>query len=541
MYKTQVTLRSKLLGGPYSIIHTSRTNSEVPGSRFFRARRIGTMTISDHVEREAPLESCDETARRTRIVTVLESVARNWVNRTEDLNIAIRLLTFGSSILGVVTNESDLDAVLLLPSSFTRERFFAEFPGALRESSMDLVIESIMAVPDAHVPVLKLVANGLPVDILPCRVPVKALQSLSTVESGRDLDFSQLPFKELDQPSLLALNGVRVGRTLVDSIRAGRLLPEDERVNGGEDRLAKFRMCLRAVKLWAKQRGIYSNVCGFFGGVTWAILLARTCLSQRTDGAVCIDACSCEHILAKFFRSLSEQNWGAANPVSLRPLPAALSQFIASIRPLSNPPSSLPSPSGEDSDSMWDPSVSDIDRKSLMPILTPIPPFMNSTFNVFPTTQKVLLDEFRRAADITSSSTWEMELLSLPVLDELKRQYATFLTISLSVKSEEDKKLLFVWESLVGSKLRVLFFHLERIAGVICRPFPIAVPVSDLQVQFVIALALLPVNGGEQRTIDFNDAVAQFHSALVAAMEHRDDAALLQAKCHLRIALSRPS
>ena len=496
------------------------------------------MTISSYVEGKAPLESTEETSNRLDITISIEGLAEMWLNSSNDITSRIKLIPFGSSILGVVTNESDLDAVLLLPSTISRDRFFSEFTDVLRNATSGLVLESIMAVPDAHVPVLKLMANGLPVDILPCRIPHKALQSL--LSTNGELDFSLVPFKELDQPSLLALNGVRVGRTLVDSVRAGRLVAEDERVSGGDARLAKFQTCLRAVKLWAKQRGIYSNACGFFGGVTWAILLVRTCLSKDSDDSVCIDSCSEEAVLSHFFRSLHEQPWGAAHPVSLRPLPASLAQFLISMRPQSNPGSTLPSPNtGEDGETMWDPSVSEADRKALMPVLTPIAPFMNSTFNVFPTTQKILTDEFRRALELTSSPDWTMERLCQPVLEELGRQYGTFLTLTLSVKSEEHKKQLFVWESLIGSKLRVLFFHLERLPGVVCRPFPTAVPVSDLEVEFVIALALLPHSNGDKRIVDFNEAVSQFHGALVTALEHRDDAHLLQRECQLAVALRR--
>jgi poly(A) polymerase len=496
------------------------------------------VSLQSYIDRVASLEPLDSQNRRREIQQALEMLATRWLENEGESGFHGRLLPFGSSILGVVTKESDLDAVLLIPSSVSRESFFTHFSAILHEHGREIGLESLMAVPDAHVPVLKTVISGLSVDILPCLIPPKRLKVL--LESS-SLDFTLVSLKELDTPSLLALNGVRLGRTLIDSIRAGRIVSDDEVISDESSRLTKFQLVLRLVKHWAKQRGIYSNACGFFGGVAWAILLVRFCLSEDPlKDTVVIDSYSETDLLARFFQSLHEQSWGASNPVSLRPLPSSIAKFISSMRPPSAISSPLMSPAADEepssSPSLWDPSTSDIDRKSLMPILTPLAPFMNSTFNVVPMTFKILTDEFRRAYELTKHE-WDIEVVCHPVLTELEARYPTRLVLNLSSISQEGK-WLFVWESLIGSKLRVLLYHLERIPGVICRPFPSSIRNENL-LAFKIYIALLPLNGQDRRIVDFNDAVGQFHGALAGAMQVRLDHAELRQKCRLEIRLDK--
>jgi poly(A) polymerase len=59
-----------------------------------------------------------------------------------------------------------------------------------------------------------------------------------------------------------------------------------------------FRTALRCIKVWAKNRAIYSNVMGFFGGVAWAIVVARVC--QMFPNA------TASTVVAKFFHIMHE-------------------------------------------------------------------------------------------------------------------------------------------------------------------------------------------------------------------------------------------
>lgn len=91
-----------------------------------------------------------------------------------------------------------------------------------------------------------------------------------------------------------SFNGVRVAEMIM------RLVPN----------IANFTTTLRAIKMWAKRRGVYSNVLGFLGGVNWAILVAFIC--QRYPNA------APSTLVARFFRVLSLWNWSV--PILLAPV-----------------------------------------------------------------------------------------------------------------------------------------------------------------------------------------------------------------------------
>ena len=103
-------------------------------------------------------------------------------------------------------------------------------------------------------------------------------------------------FRGPDLPSIRSLKGRR------DTDMIDKLIPEKH----------TFRLALRCIKLWAKNRGVYSNKLGYIGGVTWAMLVARICIDNPNTPVY--------KLLERFFEFYSTYDWGPKNPVALCPI-----------------------------------------------------------------------------------------------------------------------------------------------------------------------------------------------------------------------------
>lgn len=107
--------------------------------------------------------------------------------------------------------------------------------------------------------------------------------------------FAKVPWEENDEETFYSLNGCLLTRSFHE------LIPNAN----------SFTLALRMVKLWAKRRGIYGNDCGYPGGLSWSICLARVCQTYPTVNAA--------ELVARFFRMYYRWDWRTV--VSL--LPAA--------------------------------------------------------------------------------------------------------------------------------------------------------------------------------------------------------------------------
>ncbi|CAG2180870.1 unnamed protein product, partial [Oppiella nova] len=332
--------RAPSLGITSPISVTEPTDSDMQASR----------ELEECLRAFGLFESDQEMEHRMNVLSKVNHIVQTWIKdmsakKMPKQNAELmsgKIFTFGSYRLGVHTKGADIDTLLVAPRHIERSDFFDTFEKLL---SAIPDCEYVRAVEEAFVPVIKTKIEGIELDILFARLALKNIPPDQDLRDGALL-------KNLDEKSVRSLNGSRV----TDDILL--LVPNHE----------SFRLALRAVKLWAKKRGIYSNALGYLGGVSWAMLVARTCqLYPRASAAT---------LLQKFF--LVFRQWPWPKPVLLRH------------NSEDNPNLGFP---------VWDPRINPADRYHLMPIITPSYPQQNSTFNVSSSTKSIMTNEFSRASD----------------------------------------------------------------------------------------------------------------------------------------------
>nr|BAB39139.1 poly(A) polymerase [Carassius auratus] len=371
---------------------------------------IYTQKLTEAMKPFGVFEGEDELNHRLAVLGKLNSFVKEWIAEISDsknlppssvTNVGGKIFTFGSYRLGVHTKGADIDALCVAPRHIERTDFFSSFFEKLKRHDE---IKDLRAVEDAFVPVIKFKFDGIEIDLLFARL---ALQS---IPDNLDLRGDSL-LRNLDIRCIRSLNGCRVTDEIL------YLVPNKE----------NFRLTLRAIKLWAKRRGIYSNMLGFLGGVSWAMLVARTC--QLYPNAVAAT------LVHKFFLVFSKWEW--PNPVLLKqPEDSNLN---------------LP---------VWDPRVNPSDRYHLMPIITPAYPQQNSTYNVSTSTRTIMSEEFKNGLTVTDEilqgkADWS-KLFEPP---NFFQKYKHYIVLTASASTEENH---LEWIGLVESKIRVLVGNLER-------------------------------------------------------------------------------
>lgn len=372
---------------------------------------------------------------------LIELSINQGISEEEANNISGNLYTFGSYRLGVITPNSDIDCIFLAPQNLTREIFFNKFYLKLQQ---DRNVKKLQALPETYTPIIQFMYDDVDIDLLLATLPYKTLK-----DCYYSLDNDHI-LKNLDEVTVRSLNGIRVADLILNSV------PNKD----------YFRNTLRFIKLWAKSRGIYSNILGFLGGISWALLTAKICQLYPNFNV--------SQLICKFFKVYSIWNW--KYPVLLQNIKKY------NIEGLNNFP-------------VWDPEKNIKDKLHIMPIITPAFPCMNSTHNVTYCTRNILIEEFKRAHSIiqymedennikssirmnklwpnnnvnninnSSNNVWMTILEPL----DLFSTYKHFLHIQIMGINEF---IYNSWKGWIESKIRLLFKKLETINELKIRPFP---------------------------------------------------------------------
>ncbi|EJK66507.1 hypothetical protein THAOC_12570 [Thalassiosira oceanica] len=279
------------------------------------------------------------------------------------------LYTSGSYRLGVHEPGADIDTIAVAPSFCSRDDFFgsnyvppgdamdegddedgeqARDPDSLAERiRRQPHVTNFVPVENAAVPILTFDWEGINIDLLFARL------STSSIPRNFDID-NDLVLSGVDAATEKSLNGPRV-TNLIAAL-----------VGGTEQRYQTFLTVVRLVRKWAKNRGLYSNKMGYWGGVN--INMAVALVLQLYPNACPASA------LRKFF--LVFKSWRWPNPVMLtRPHDAELGLQVWNSHQAAN-------------------------MRQVAPMITPAYPAMNSTLSVSRQTLQILHEEFCRGHGI---------------------------------------------------------------------------------------------------------------------------------------------
>ncbi|RAL47436.1 hypothetical protein DM860_013401 [Cuscuta australis] len=228
---------------------------------FLRMEMERSSSLSQMMMNEGLVPSEEDELRRRNVIHKLKKIVMEWIKRVAYRHqlpkrylamASARILTFGSYGLGVHNAASDIDALCVVPCfANMREDFFVLLYNILASRPE---ISDIYCVKDAKVPLMRFKFDGISVDL-----PYAQLKVISIPENV-DL-FNPFFMRNIDESSWKSLSGVRANRSILS------LVPSIE----------EFQSLLRCVKLWAKRRGLYGNLLGFFGGIHLAVLSAFVC------------------------------------------------------------------------------------------------------------------------------------------------------------------------------------------------------------------------------------------------------------------------
>jgi poly(A) polymerase len=416
-------------GGQRSTQETGKTEAspadEPDPAQGVRAPQEKTGLLRSVLVSHGEWESDDARQKRTAAVNRLEALCKG---------LGLQLHPYGSYLLGTSSTGSDVDAVAVGPSHLSREGFAQALLGALAQQAPSA---SGRFVADAAIPMVKLSLDGVHFDVSYASRP-------EGVEPCPPAELLAHHGAHLDTAGFRSLNGWADTTALLEAV---------ELEGAGSER---FRVILRAVRAWAKARGVYSHALGYLGGLSWAVMAAWSCLRAPREAAG-----TDERLLAHFFETFAAWPW---------PQPVTVTPETSRYRPEG--------------------------KRDLMPIVAPALPPRNTARNVSRSALQVLREEFARARELVhraratgTEAAWE----TLFERADFSRAAPVRLVVSIEASSSEAREVAAGW---VLGHLTALVYRLEGDRRLFARPFPTERPEGP----FIIGLSARGLAGAEALT-----------------------------------------
>ena len=408
-------------------------------------------------------ENEEESRKRQIVLGHLSEIFKDWCyhrilkqpGMEEEMARAAggKIFTFGSYRLGVHGTGSDLDVLCVSPRFLTRPDFESSFFETLKKQPQ---ISKITSVFTAKVPLIKIVFDGVSIDLLFASLP-----SYGTVgDELRDLQDDRV-LENCDEPTIFSLNGCRNTDMTLE------LVPNRER----------FKTTLRAIRVWSKRRGVYSNVMGFPGGAAWSTLVAKVCKMYPNQKP--------SQLVQKFFKVYDIWDW--TQPVCLKPVDFKNVQT----------------------------KIKNGIEKAVMVVMTPANPSFNSTSNVTPASHRVIKEEIHLAYKVTTdilngTASW-MDLFEDV---DFFQQFNHFIAVEILAKTPAEFER---WQGSVMSRIRVLIYdELEKLkpspqVRILPREFPLTDPQWPDSGTYYVGLKFLKQkNPDPSRRVDLRIPVSNF-------------------------------
>lgn len=168
-------------------------------------------SMIEELRSQKSFETEAETEKRRKVLAILQQLTQTFVytvSRRKNMSEGMakdaggKIFTFGSYRLGVYGPGSDIDTLVVVPKHVTRDDFFSVFIELLRKRPE---LQKIQAVPDAYVPIIKTIFDGVDIDLICGRLDIPQVPLDLTLEDNNLL-------RNIDDKDLRSLNGLSPNR-----------------------------------------------------------------------------------------------------------------------------------------------------------------------------------------------------------------------------------------------------------------------------------------------------------------------------------------